>query len=173
MGRSVEGEDQIGNLMAPGKGEDEDRHYPDKQTRYQLVRKHGNALRRWHSPFVSLRTIAYHPATTKRSQFAMVPAAFACGAELDSFPVRPRPVAQQGPPHRRLADVFERVILYSLRAVTSAVVADFGLKPGRKRIRSKNSSRMISKHPSGQPTVPITCHEHDASPVDGLSAIPD
>src|SRR5262249_56781637 len=39
--------------MAPSNRDEEGHHHPDKQTRYQLVRKHGNALRRWHSPFVS------------------------------------------------------------------------------------------------------------------------
>src|SRR5262249_46203220 len=38
--KAIEGEDQIGNLMAPSKRDDEGHRHPDKQARYQLVRKH-------------------------------------------------------------------------------------------------------------------------------------
>src|SRR5262249_23557447 len=58
-------------------------------------------------------SVAYHPATTKRSQLAVDSADFACDAELDSFPVRHRPVA-----HRRV-----RAGHLSQWAVVSAVVA--------------------------------------------------
>jgi len=109
--------------MAPGKGEDEGRHYTDKQTRYPLVRKHGNALRRWHSPFVSLQEYSIPPRDYETKPIGGGPAGFACGAELDSFPVRHRPVAQQGPPRRVRADGSSGSSFTARGKVVGAVVA--------------------------------------------------
>src|SRR5262249_31921639 len=67
-------------------------------------------------------TIAYHLATTKRSQLAVVPAAFAaapsstlfrCG--IDPWPSRGRRIGPGG--------CFDRVLFHSPSAVASAVVA--------------------------------------------------
>jgi hypothetical protein len=88
------------------------------------------------SPYSS---IAYHPATTKRSQFAVVPAAFGCGAEPTSFRCDLDPWPSSG---RRIASgrMFRAGQLPQPEGGRQRSGCDFGLKPGRKKIPSKNSA---------------------------------
>jgi hypothetical protein len=44
-----------GDLITPSEGDNEGDSRSEHQVRHQFVREHGNALPRWHPPFVSLR----------------------------------------------------------------------------------------------------------------------
>src|SRR5262249_8940295 len=109
--------------MAPGKGEDEGRHYPDKQTRYQLVCKHGNALVDGIPRSSPHRSIAYHPATTKRSQFGHGPGRFRVRRRARFFSGAASTRGPGGPATSGQGGWFERVLCHSPRAVARAVVA--------------------------------------------------
>jgi hypothetical protein len=102
-------------------------------------------------------SIAYHPATTKRSQLAVVPAVSRAAPSSTLF----RWASTRGPAGAAASGPggwFERVLFYSPSAVASAVVAilaSAGLETDYHPRIARGWRRRSQKHPSGQP-----CPDH-------------